>query len=378
MGMDEITSRDLVSLPHRTSEVMGTSFYLRLLGGCIGSTLCCLVAYYLHHNNSKVFLFIALYSFAMIFKSLQVVENYYLSRQDLKRLTMQRNLIFVVLSMIKLGLIYLNKTWDWFVIAAVVEVMLFGAAYIYTYVKDGMNLLEWRIDKLLLRSYLKGSLLVFFTGLVTMGISRIDQIMIQNLAGSSALGEYAAAVKLIETWQFIPLGVVSALYAKIVKAKKQGEREYHQALEQLYGIIFGGSLLLAISTSIFGLPISKIIYGVEYSKTGEILIFYSWTVVASYFSVVRAKIFVIEGGLKEIALVTFLIFSLNFCLNYYLIPLYSSTGAVIASLASYLLGNILYALFNPSARVHFVIYLKSLRTIPSLISELLKPSSKSN
>lgn len=374
MGMEEITSRDLISSPGKINEIMGTSLFLRLTGGVIGSTACFIIAYFLHHNEKTIFLFIFIYGLAMLFKTLQVVESYYLSIQDLKKLTMQRNIIFVVLSAFKLALLFFGKGWEWFVLAAAGEVILFGGVYLYSYSKDGLSVLSWKVSRELRDHYIRGSLLVFFIGLVTMGISRLDQIMIQNLAGSAALGEYAAAVKLVETWQFIPLGIVSALYPKIVKAREAGEREYQEALKQLYGIIFGGSLIFAFVTTLIGIPVTKLIYGIEYIRTGELLIAYSWTVVMSYFSVVRAKIFVIEGSLKEIALVTFLIFLINALLNYLLIPIYSSLGAVIASFASYVIGNMIYALFSRSIRKHFVLYFQSLASLPGLIRNLIKPS----
>ena len=49
---------------------------------------------------------------------------------------------------------------------------------------------------------------------------KIDQVMIKEMLGAEAVGQYAAAVRLSEVWYFIPIIIASSLFPAIVILKK--------------------------------------------------------------------------------------------------------------------------------------------------------------
>jgi len=93
--------------------------------------------------------------------------------------------------------------------------------YVYFYKKYGaFGLKRWKFDFKVAKSLLKDSWPLVFSGIVIMIYMRIDQVMIKNMLGNWAVGQYAAAVRLSEVWYFIPIVVCNSLFPAIVKAKK--------------------------------------------------------------------------------------------------------------------------------------------------------------
>jgi len=50
---------------------------------------------------------------------------------------------------------------------------------------------------------------------------KVDQVMIQSMLGSEAVGQYSAAVRISEAWYFIPMVITSSLFPAIINAKKR-------------------------------------------------------------------------------------------------------------------------------------------------------------
>jgi PST family polysaccharide transporter len=372
MGMEEIPTKDLVLEKNKKNEILGTSFYIRIIGGVVGNISCLLSVGILHSDDMFLALIIMAYSLSMLFKSLQVIENYFLSIQDIKRISIGRNCVFTLVTLLKAIFLYLGYKWEFFVYIAMVEVILFGIIYICSYKKTSSSIFSWKVSGSRRRIYLKSSFVVFLTTLITVANSRVDQIMIKNIDGNSSLGEYAAAVKLVEIWQFAPLAIISAMFPSVVRAKAKSFQDYLWSLKKLNAIILGLSIFLCVGASTFSQIIIDLVYGSEYSNSVNILIGYSLTIILSYFSIARARVFVIEDCLKDAFSVMLFVFILNIFLNYFLILREGALGAVLATILSYVFGNSLYCIFNKKIRQNMILYFSSVKHIPSVIRNFLK------
>ena len=51
--------------------------------------------------------------------------------------------------------------------------------------------------------------------------AKIDQVMIGSLMGNYEVGLYAATVKLVEIWYFIPSIICTSLFPAIINAKNK-------------------------------------------------------------------------------------------------------------------------------------------------------------
>ena len=83
---------------------------------------------------------------------------------------------------------------------------------------------------------------------------KIDQVMIKEMLGAEAVGQYAAAVRLSEVWYFIPIIIASSLFPAIVNAKKISNDLYNERLQKLYDLQFTIALLLGLPIIFFSVP----------------------------------------------------------------------------------------------------------------------------
>jgi len=205
-----------------------------------------------------------------------------------------------------------------------------------------------------------------------MAISKLDQLMIKSMVGERELGQYAIAVKLVEIWQFVPLAVISALYPSIIKSRTISDSNYYISSLNLYSLLAFLSLLFAICTSMIGQWIINVLYQDQCTSSGLILVFYSWTTVFTYFSLGRMRLFVIENKIIDAFLVAILVLVLNFSFNIIFIKNYAGLGAVLASLLSFMVANIVTSIYNQNIRQSCIMFFKGIVNIPTALKGLVE------
>ncbi len=358
-GLEEIPTKKLIENPEEENIILGTSFFLKCLSGVMGIITCSLVIAFLNPDDALLRTMVLIYSIAFLSKSLLVIDNYLLAKADVKKISLARNFVFILISLLKLLFLIQGRGWSYFVYISAVELISYSFFYILVYYTDGGSILKWKVSKEKIVEYTKEASPVFLGAFVMMLLSRSDQIMIKNISGNFELAQYSVAVKLIETWQFLPLVIISALFPKIVKAKAEGESELVSSRLNLYSILSGLSLTFVIGVLLFGKLFVLSFYGAEYSVASSLLVHYSFTTLFTYFSIARMKIFVIEDKVKVGVLVTGIVLIINLITNSLLIPKLGARGAIWASLFSYVMGNVVMSFVSTSIRKSCFDFFKS-------------------
>ncbi len=346
MTNEELLIKELVENKDSHSEVMGAGFITRLLGSFFAILIVNISAFYIAPKIEFIRYGILVFSIMMSLKAFQVIDNYYLSISKVKVISFSRNLVMVILSILKIYLIVQKREWIDFVYVSCLELVFNCIFYSIVYFRSGYSIFIWKINSSYIKRALQASTPLVLISFCTVGVGKLDQIMIMNFSGNEELGKYAVSVKLIELWQFVPLAFISSLYPKIVENHSTSQDKYQESLNKLYGLITIFAFSLAIGTSIFSNIVVDLLYGDLYEGAGPILALYSWTILLSYLTLARNKVFIIEKLLKiELGIVTTTLV-LNALINYYLIPKYGAKGAVFASIVSYLIANIIWAILN--------------------------------
>ena len=129
---------------------------------------------------------------------------------------------------------------------------------------------NWKFNINISKTLLADSWPLMLSGIAVMLYMRIDQIMIKEMLGAEAVGNYSAAVKISEIWYFIPVVINSSLFPAILDAKKKNHRFYYKRLQQLFNMLVWTAVLIAIPISFF----SEIIIGLLFGNQLVLLLFY--------------------------------------------------------------------------------------------------------
>jgi O-antigen/teichoic acid export membrane protein len=187
--------------------------------------------------------------------------------------------------------------------------------------------------------------------------------MIRNMLGDVALGNFSAAVKLSESYYFIPGVILSALFPAIVYGKSHSEAEYKRRVQKLFDLLTLCSLPVAIIISLFADPLTHALYGPKYTHVGAVLSLHIWAGVFVFWGVAMGKLLVIEKMPQFVTLSTALGFIVNLGLNLVLINKYNVIGAAIATLAAQSVSVLFSLLIMRKTRPYFWMIMNTLNPI---------------
>jgi len=170
---------------------------------------------------------------------------------------------------------------------------------------------------------------------------RIDQIMLFRFYGSDVTGLYAAAVRLVEVLNFIPLALMSSLLPFMslfaVDSKELFTKSYRLSFKYLLIFI----IPVAAGTMVFSSTVVSFFYGPQYAAGGLALSILIWAEVFVFLGIVNNTILISANKQWLDPVFTGSSAIVNIILNFVLIPKFGLEGAAVASLIAYATGPIM-------------------------------------
>lgn len=360
LGLDGIVIRELVKDPTRRDELIGTAFWLKLIGG-FSVLLLLAIAINLTSNDTYTNTLVFIIASATVFQAFNVVDFYFQSKV-LSKYIVYANIISLLLSsLVKITFILYEAPLIAFAWTIVFDTIVLSLGFVYFYFqKSTFHIQNLTFRKETATALLKDSWPLILSGIVISLYMKIDQVMIMEMMDSAAVGQYAAAVRISEAWYFIPSIIASSFFPAIINAKKQNKELYYDRLQKLFDLMVWISITIALLTTLFSDSILHLLYGAEYNQASSVLVLHIWTGIFVAFSIVSGNWYINENYTKLAFYRNALGALANILLNYQLIPKYGITGAALGTLISYILASYIYDAFNPKTRIVFRQKTKSL------------------
>lgn len=357
-GLDGIIVRELVKDDSRSDLLMGTAFTLKFIGAFV-VLLILSVAVNFTSNVAYTNFLIFIIASATIFQSFNVIDLYFQSKVLSRYVAFANSITLFISSLLKIVFILNDAPLMAFVWVVLLDSTVISIGYIYFYRKTGKYILKWKFKLKLALSLLKESWPLLLSGMVISVYMKIDQVMIKEMLGVEAVGQYAAAVRLSEAWYFIPMVIASSLFPAILNAKKNNEKLYYARLQKLYDLMVWLAIAIALPMTFFSDWVVHLLYGEDYQLASSVLVIHIWTGIFVFLGVASANWFMAENLIMLSFWRTFYGMLVNIALNIFLIPIYGLEGAAIASLFSQMMAAFLFDIFNKKTRVVFLMKLKS-------------------
>ncbi|MBB4803683.1 O-antigen/teichoic acid export membrane protein [Flavobacterium nitrogenifigens] len=346
LGLDGIVVRELIKNEDRAEELLGTTFYLKLIGAIASIVLLVIAVAFMSNDNYTNTLFFVIAS-ATLFQTFNVIDFYFQSKV-LSRYVVYANTISLLISSVIKIILIINKasllSFAWVILS---DSIVLALGFIYFFLKKTQfKTQNFRFRKETALSLLKDSWPLFLSGIVISIYMKIDQVIINQLLGPEEVGQYAAAIRLSEAWYFIPMVIASSLFPAIISAKKQSEELYNSRLQKLYDLMVWMSIIIALPMTFLSNWIVEILYGGQYDEAGSVLMIHIWTGVFVFLGVAFSGYLTAENKTKKAFYRTLLGAVLNVILNYVLIPIYGICGSAIATLIGQFFANYVYDIFD--------------------------------
>ncbi len=335
LGLDEIGIRELVKNPLNRDGILGTAFFLMLLGGLVVFLLATGAIFLIRPGDTLAQWLVAVMTVGTIFQAFIAIEFWFESRLEWRFAVFSKLTAFLAVSVIKIVLILIKAPLLAFAWAGLAEIILGSAGLVIVYRAQGFHLKTWRYSRTSAGYLLKDSWQQIFSVFLTMVYLKIDQVMLGTMAGNEELGFYSAAVRLTEAWYFIPMAICSSVFPSIVKARAADEDLFYERMQKLYNLMALISYAVAIPVMFFSGWIVELLFHSAYAKTGPLLALLIWTGLFTSLGAARILFMTSQNWLRINLVSTLLGCIMNIALNFYLIPGYGAMGAIIASLISY-------------------------------------------
>ncbi|MBD2563022.1 MULTISPECIES: flippase [Nostoc] len=360
LGLDDVVVRHLVRQSSNKEEILGTTFWLKLLGGIASVLLAVSTMFFLGEQETLKIWLVAILAMAGIFRAADTIELWFQSQVQSKYTVIAKNTAFLLNSAIKIALILTKAPLLAFAWVTLAEFAMSAIGLLIVYQVKGSSLWLWRWSFSAAKTLLKESLPLIFSGFAILIFMKIDQVMLGQMIGNSEVGVYTAAVRVSEIWYFIPGAIVSSVAPAIYAAKEKSESLYYQRIGQLLNLMTCISLAIALPMSFLSDKIIMVMFGSGYAEAGSILAVHIWTSLFVFMGLATSPWFIAEG-LNHVSLGKTLFGAiLNIILNLFLIPKYAGLGAAIATIISQAAAAFLCNAFDSRTQKIFKIQVRSL------------------
>jgi O-antigen/teichoic acid export membrane protein len=361
LGLNGIVIRELVKYPEKEKELLGTAFVLKVFGAVLTLVLL-YISINFTSNNSYTNSFIFIIASAVIFQSFNIIDFHFQAKVMSKYIVYTNSFSLLLSSLLKIILILNNASLISFAWVVLFDSIVLSLGYLYWYfrVEENFFLFQVVFSFELAKSLLKDSWPLILSGIVIAIYMKTDQIMIKEMLGNEAVGQYSAAVRLSEAWYFIPMIISSSLFPAILNAKKKSEELYYERLQKLYDLMVIIALSIAFPMTFLSDWLINLLYGNAYQEASSVLMIHIWTGVFVFLGVASGKWFVVENLQKYSFYRTLAGAIINICLNFILIPKYNIYGAAIATLVAQATASFLLDFFNKQTKQMFYMKMKTI------------------
>ena len=345
LGIGDVVVRELVNNPEKKDKILGTSFRLLLVSSFLAFFVS-ILASFIFEGNGFSRLLIILASSSFLFTSFGVINTYFQASILAKRNAIAQIITTILGSLFKIWIILSGQGLILFVFAFVLDYIVYAIIYLINYRLNGQSIFSWNYDKVLFKKIFSASLLLMFSAVAGYLLMKVDQVMIKIYLNETAVGYYAAAVKMSEAWYFIPGILCASLFPAIINSKKTSNSSYRKRLNSLYLLLFSIAVLIGIFITVSASRIINLFYGEEFLSSISVLQIYVWAGVGMFLITGINKYLLVEDRLKELFIYNLIAVVINIALNICLIPRVGLLGAAWATLISYSIWPFLVFIFD--------------------------------
>jgi O-antigen/teichoic acid export membrane protein len=368
LGLDQFIVKELHQFPDNRDQILGTAFWMKVFAG-----LCCVpliwLAYHIYPAKGTPYYFVLVFSSIGLIQAFNVIDSYFQSQVQSKYIMQVQIYGNVVSAVVKLLLIFYKMPLLYFVYAYTLDFLFLSIGYYFTYQRKQRNILNWVYSSELAKKLLSFSWPLIISGIMVSLYMKIDQIMIQNIAGVKEAGAYATVAQLSEAWNFIPAVIVSSLFPAILNARRDDYDRYKKRIQNLYDLMVYLSLPVAIVIT-FASPIIYKLYKPEYASAAPVLSVHIWSGIFVFLGAANSQYLIAENFSKLTFMRTGFGALVNILLNLILIPKMGMMGAAIATLVAYA-SSAFFVLLIPKIRQQGFMMFKSLFLI-SLFQKIIR------
>lgn len=366
LGISDLIVRELVVRPDDRHKILGSAAILRFVLAIIALSISTFVI--LSLDRMELLPLVLAFSLGYLFRTSEVIEFNFNSKLQPKRPAKSRSIAYLVVILLIALAVYKEASPLAFALLYSFEFFLGGMFVLVSYLKDQTGERKrWKVDTQEIKNFWVKGLPYFLAASATSVYMKIDQLMVYQLLSEADLGYYSSAVKISETWNFVPLAVMTVLFPSIVRMYSSNKEKYESRLQLAYDVLMWGGIVISLIITIFSKDLINLLYGDLFAPAAQTLSIHIWSMVAIFVGAVVSQQLITEDN-QIITLYRTIIGAIaNVILNILLIPRMGIVGAAVATVISYSMVTIFANIFFKNSRQIFIMIARSANPISAFI-----------
>ena len=347
LGLNGIITREVINRSLDTGVILGTAVLLRLAMGLMVLGLFAATVYYFDLTE---FGMEALFLIGASTFNAGLVFDFWLQSKLMNDLAAKLRIALSLMAAIaRVYGVDAEYSFSWFIGVQVTHWILIGISFtgVFLWKRDSVQKLRLNVSE---ASYLlRSGGFLMISGVAAIIYLKIDQVMIANMLGNSAVGHYAIAAKLSEIWYFLPQAVVISVFPMILKMRSESSKLYYEYIQRLNNGLFFSAVLIALSVTFSANWLIGYFFGPAYAPAASVLIVHIWGGTFIFMRVLVSRWLLAENFLKLSMATQMVGAAINVVANIIFIPRYGIEGAAYATLASYFFSTYVILCFDEGA-----------------------------
>ena len=353
LGLDLLIIKDVALQPELENETLGTAFILKVGASLFTTAAAIFFAILLRPHDSLTFQITALLSLASVFQGFEVASFFFQAKLKSRLTIIPTAVVFIVASISRVFAVVGKSTLLAFAWIAALEIAFTQICLGISYAVHRKQVPKWRFSRTKAASLLRESWPLMLSSFLIVIYMRCDQIILGIFCKPAVVGDYSAAVKLVELWYSLPLIICGSVMPQLLQMKQSNAVQYKARLQHLYDLLALSSVVVALVTMLFGRTIVALVFGREYLGAAPILSIYVWTGVFVFLGILGGQQMTYDGlATVQLKRSVFGAFA-NVLLNLLLVPSFGAIGSAVATLIVQAIVSYGLDITNPRTRDMF-------------------------
>ncbi len=347
LALEGVVVSALLARPAHAPTILGSAFWLRVMGGTIGMLVVAAGAWIARPDEPAIVAMAIVVALSFVAIPFHVIEFWYQSKLESRAPVVARSIAFVVFTILRIGCILAELPVVAFAWLVAIEGVLAASALVLVFGQSGQRLSGFRWSASEAGTLLRQAAPLIIAGIATIALMRVDQVIAGIILGDRAVGIYAAATRLTETLALCAAAIASSLLPAVIELRRNNAERYRFELERIFAWMLALSIAVALPVSLASPWIIGILYGARFEGAETVLAIHVWSCAFTFVgSVIASRL--LADGLNGYALMrTVAALVMNLALNLLLIPRFGLAGAAWSAVIANAVA--VYVLLGPRA-----------------------------
>ncbi len=348
LGLQGVVVRNLVRDERSAGTLLGSALLLRVLSGAVGSLTCIAIALVI--ADPAVRQVLSLLAIMALLGSGEVLAFWFEARVKSRPIIIVQLLAFACGAAAKLCLVLWQAELGLFALVFALETLLVAVGSFRVFRWQAPAGLQLRVSTAVVGELLRESWPLLVSSLATIIYTRADQVMLGQLAGTAAVGQYSAALSISEFWHLLIVAFSASVMPGIIRLHGEDRSLFLARIQLTLDAMVSVTLLVVITLSLLAPLIVSLLFGPAYLEAGRVLAIHAWTSVFIVWGVISNGWHLAENRQRLAMERTLLGAAANIGLNLILIPRYGAAGAAVATLVAQMFATVGFDLLRKETR----------------------------